>query len=335
MLSITLKSPGNFVFNDVPEPELRIGEALIEIKSIGICASDIGPYLGEKLDLWPLPQIQGHEFGGIVKKIKGNTKKIKVGDKVVVFPHINCGKCYYCTHDLSITCVNKQLFGFQIEGGMMEMKAVPIANCVKLNDNFDIRYAGLIEPATVAYQAINEYKNSNIVVVGVGSIGMMMVEIAKSNKNKVIAIDVDENHLKLAKKLGVDFTINSNDNNKNEKIKSFLNEEIIEVIILTFLNQEVLNWAMDIIGRCGIIANITVMSKPILNVDFRLVWQKILTIKGLDSLRFKDFVNTAKMLESSIINSKEIVTKIFPLRQVKEAYEYKIKNNALKVILTN
>ena len=335
MLKITMESPGNFKFDDVAEPVIKDEEALLEIKSVGICASDICQYKGEKLDILPLPVVQGHEFGGIVLDIKGPSNGIKIGDKVTVNPHKNCGDCYYCNHDMGLTCDNDKLSGINVEGGMVERKAVPTVNVVKLGDDFDIRYSGIIEPATVAYHLVNRVKNSNIMIIGVGSIGTMAVPLIKFNGNRLISIDIDDRHLKVAEKLGSDLNINVLDKEREQKILNFLGKEKLDFVALTHLDQDVLDLSFNLLKRCGIIEFIAIVDDPFFKVDFKKMWRKIITIKGLDSFFPSEFIETAKLVDKKIINPPDVVEKIFPLRDIIKAYEYKINNNALKVILTN
>jgi len=336
MLKIIHKSPGNFVFEDVPEPELKNGEALVEVKSVGICADEIYTYQGKHQDILPLPAVEGHEFGGIVKEIKGESKKIKIGDKVAVFPLIFCGSCYYCTHGLEIDCGSMNYFGTQmIEGGMQEKIAVPIDSCLKLSEDFDIRYASLVEPVTVANHTVGKVKDSNIIINGVGSIGMAMVEIAKAHNNRVIAVDIDEGNLKIAKKLKADLVLNSRDTKKDEKIKSFLKIDKVDVAALSFFNQETIDWVIDIVRKHGLIIAMALPESNLLKLNFWKFIEKAITMRGSIGYSLEEFEESVEMVENETISAGELVTRMFPLSEVKEACEYKIKNNALKVILTN
>ncbi|MES0341248.1 MAG: alcohol dehydrogenase catalytic domain-containing protein [Candidatus Humimicrobiaceae bacterium] len=335
MKKITLKSPGNFEVSDVPEPSLKDGEALVEVKSMGVCAGDISQYVGKKLDVWPLPTVQCHEFGGIVTQVKDSSGKIKVGDKVAASPHIYCGDCYYCNRGLELTCDNDKVYGINIDGGLAEKVAVPVKILKKLGDDFDIKYASIIEPATVAYNLVKDIQDSIIMIVGTGSIGVMAVPIAKHFNNKVIAVDIDEDHLNTAKKLGADLAVNFNDKDKNKKIEDMFGSERVDFVGMTHVDQQLWDWAVEMVRRCATIAFIDITAKPMIQVDFRKLWSKILTLKGLDSLYFNDFENAGELVEKGVINPEEVVSKLFPMSEVKEAYDYKVKNNALKVILTN
>ena len=164
---------------------------------------------------------------------------------------------------------------------------------------------------------------------------MMMVEIAKINGNKIIAIDVDEKHLTLAKKLGADLILNYKDKEKNGKIKSFLgDDELVDIIVLNYIDQDVMDWTMDMIRPLGTIIEIAICQEPI-SISTWDLFQKHITLKGSTSYHYEEFIEAARMIESETIHYKEIVSKMFPMEKAKEAYEYKIKENALKVILTN
>jgi threonine dehydrogenase-like Zn-dependent dehydrogenase len=334
MQKFTLVAPETFIKDNVPEPEIKDGEALIEIKSMGICAGDIRQYIGKRTDIRPFPIVRCHEFGGIVEKIKGGTGKIKVGDKVAVSPHINCGDCYYCNSGLELACDNDKLFGVNIDGALAEKIKVPIDKLAKLSDDFDIKYSSLIEPATVAYNIVKEARNANVMIIGVGAIGIMAVPIAKYFGNKVIAVDIDDDHLKIAKDLGADLVLNFKDEDKDGKLEGSFGIERIKYIAITYLNQQVLDWSLKVLQKCGTVTIIDIPPDPLYNVDFRKLWKKIITIKNLDSFYYKDFKEAAELVDKGVIDFDKVVSKIFPLDKIKEAFDYKINNNALKVLLT-
>lgn len=335
MKKITLIAPGNFVIDDIPEPVIKDGEALVEVKSMGVCAGDISQYVGKKLDVWPLPAVQCHEFGGIVTQLKDDSGKIKVGDKVAVSPHVYCGDCYYCNRGLELACDNDKVYGYQLDGGLQEKIAVPVKVLKKLSDDFDIRYAGIVEPATVAYNLVKGVEDSIVMIVGTGAIGVMAVSIARHNNNKVIAVDIDEDHLKKALELGADLAVNFKDPEKEKKIEDVFGRERINFVGMAHVDQKLWGWVVGMVGKCSTIAFIDILEKPIIKVDFRKLWSKIITLKGLDSLYYKDFEAAAELVEKGIIDPEKVISKLFPMDSIKEAYDYKVKENALKIILTN
>ena len=329
------ESTGRIVYQEVPEPIPGKGEALIEIKSVGICNSDIIPYKGGLLDIMPLPFVMGHEFGGIIKEINGESKDFKIGDKVAIYPEINCGSCYYCTHGMEILCPDQILIGSpKREGGLSERKAVPLSNLIRLNKSFDIKYAGLIEPAAVAYHTIGEVKDSNVIVIGVGAIGAMMGQILKYNNCKFIAMDIEERALEISRKLGADFVINLKDKNIINEIKDFLGREKVDVVVITYINQENLDLSLEIVKKGGTIIEMSTTTEKY-ELDFKKIFFKALNLKGSICYSKSEFKEAANLIEKGIITKEIIVTDIFTLNKTKEAFEYKVNNFALKVLITN
>ena len=336
MKQILTKSVGELMYREVPDPEPKKGEALVEVKSIGICNSDVAPFKGQILDIMPLPFVMGHEFGGIIKEINSKTGKFKIGDKVSVYPQLNCGNCYYCTNDLEHMCENQSMFGSpKLEGAMAELISVPIKNLVKMSDSFDIKYAGLVEPATVSYHAVKDIKNSNAVVIGTGAIGVMMGPILKQNNSRFIAVDTNDKALKVAKDLGADLTLNINDREIVEKIKNFLGKARVDVIVLAHVNKENIDFAIDLVKKHGTIIFMGAPSTKTVDFDLYKPFFKEINIKWSICYGYDEFEKAARLIENGIIDAKKIVTDIFPFDKAKEAFEYKANNFALKVIIKN
>ena len=331
MKQILTEDIGKFVYKEVPDPKPNKGEALIEIKSIGICSSDITSYQGI-IDLRP---VMGHEFGGIIKEINDKNYEFKVGDKVSVYPQLNCGSCYYCTTNLEHLCSNQLMFGSpELKGGLSELVAVPINNLVKMSNSFNIEYAGLIEPAAVSLHTVRDIKNSNLIVIGTGSIGVMMGPIIKQNNSKFIAMDIDDNSLDVAKDLGADITVNLNNKKRTKIIEDFLGEEKVDVVVMTFINKKNLDFAIDIVRKHGTIIIMAISTESI-ELDFNVPLFKEISFKWSICYSYEEFKQAAKLIEDGIIDCSKIITKIFPFDKIKEAFEYKINNSALKVLITN
>lgn len=331
MLRVKVKSPGKIVYEDVPVPEPGTGEALIDVKAVGICHSDYSPYMGKNLDIVPLPIVQGHEFGGIIEQINGPSGEFKAGMKVAVYTMFPCNGCYYCKHGLSLMCDNLRMFGSpHLNGGMVEKITVPLGNLVKLEDDFDIKYSALIEPATVAYRAVGEIKNSNVVIVGTGAIGMMMQGICRFNNNKVIAMDIAEEALTTARELGADLAVNIKDKDKVNIINKFLFPEKVDVVVITLLTKENYEFAMEVVRKAGTIIH---MSMPVkFEVDFGPLLFKAVRIVTTISYNLEMFKIAANFIQKDILGNSRILTKTFPMDRAQEAYEYKANNpGALKI----
>lgn len=326
---------GEIILEEVPEPVIGEEEALIAVKSVGICNSDIAPYQGKLLDIIPLPFVMGHEFGGIIKEINSKNREFKVGDKVAVYPEINCGQCYYCKNDMALLCPDQILFGSpKKSGGLSEFIAVPVENLVKLGPSFKIEYAGLIEPASVANHTIGKYKSINAVIVGVGGIGSIMCQILKYNNCKVVAVDIDDKALSNANNLGVDLTVNIGDKNIYKIIEGCFGSEKVDVVVLAHLNQFNLDFALETVRKGGTIIEMATPEASYV-LDFKKLFLKAIKLKGSICYSNKEFAQTAELIEKGAIKTDKILTKMFPLEEVAKAFEYKVNNFAVKVLITN
>lgn len=334
MKRIVTKDIGKIIYEEAGKPSLEEGQALIKVKSVGLCNSDIAPYLGRMLYIVPLPFVMGHEFGGIIEDIRGKSGTFNVGDKVAVYPQLNCGTCYYCRNNVERMCINQSMFGSpKKSGGLAEKVAVPLKNLVKMPDSFDIRYAGIIEPATVTLHAVSGFYDANVIVMGVGAIGAMMGMILKYNRCKFIAMDINELALKKAIENGADLAVNVEDENKIDKINSFLKGGPVDAVVLAHLDKNNWEFALEIVKKEGKIIEMAEPSK--FEVDFLQVLFKGLTIKGSACYNYDEFSHAASLVEKKIIDPEKIVTKFFSFDQAKEAFEFKANNFALKVIIVN
>ena len=326
---------GKVIIIEVPYPILGKEEAIIAIKSIGICFSDIAPYKGKMLDVFPLPYVMGHEFAGIIKEIDSKSNKFKIGDKVAVFPALNCGECFYCKNKIESLCPNQLFYGTpKKSGALSEFIEVPTQNLVKLEDSFKMEHAGLIEPAAVAYHTIGKYRNLNVLIIGVGAIGSIMCEILKYNNCKAIGIDIDKKALDSAKKFGADLVLNIKDKDLQNKLYNYLGNRKIDIVVLTHINQHNLDLAVEVVRKGG---KIIEMASPEENylLNFKKLYFKAIKLVGNICYSRNEFIEALKLIEKGIINVEKIITKTFPFDEVADAFKYKVNNFALKVLIIN
>ena len=199
-----------------PIPELKGNEALVKIRAMGICGSD-QHYLHD----WKIgdlvltePLVLGHECSGEVVKVGPEVTRVKVGDRVVVEPGIACGKCVYCKSGKYNLCPDMQFMGQPpTDGCLQEYVAWPDDLLFKMPDDMTYQQGALIEPFTVALQALRLSQfsfSSSAVVVGAGTICMMTIQALKAaGAGRIISVDVNPFKLEMARKMGATDTINS------------------------------------------------------------------------------------------------------------------------------
>jgi len=345
MKKAVLKGIGDIEIVDGPEPILKDGEALIEVAACGICHADVAPYEGKNTDLFPFPVVCGHEFGGIIKEIKAEKSELKVGDKVAVCPILSCGSCYYCRQGFDQLCIGSagesvqvSNFGTQArEGAFAQRVAVPLSNIIKLPQDFDMELTGIIEPAAVAYSNTKDIKDSNVVVVGAGAIGLLAVKFLKLNNNRVIAVDIAENALRLARKTGADFTVNISDKERASKIRDYLKGEMVDCVLLYFVSDDTLAFATDLIRKKGEIKFIGLSGNNFVKIDSLAMLVKSIRLHGYMAYPTSDFKEAVDVIVKNLdkLNLKELVSAKFPLEKAKEAFDFKQRENVAKVIIVN
>lgn len=209
MKYIICEQPGTFALREKPAPERKPNEALIKIKKVGICGTDLHAYSGNQA-FFSYPRILGHELAAEVLEVDTNEQGILVGDKVVVMPYLSCGSCIACRNGKTNCCTNIKVLGVHTDGGMQEFISVPTNVLLKANALSDDEMA-IVEPLAIGAHAIRRAQlkaNETIAVIGCGPIGIGIMKLAQIQGAKVIAIDMNEQRLQYAKEIiGVDYVV--------------------------------------------------------------------------------------------------------------------------------
>ncbi|EQC73398.1 Alcohol dehydrogenase [Streptococcus sp. HSISM1] len=214
---------------------LETGEALVQIEYCGVCHTDLHVAHG---DFGKVPgRVLGHEGIGIVKEVAPDVKSLKVGDRVsVAWFFEGCGTCEYCTTGRETLCRTVKNAGYSVDGGMAEQCIVTADYAVKVPEGLDPAQASSITCAGVTtYKAIKEAKAEPgqwIVIYGAGGLGNLAVQYAKKVFNAhVIAVDINNDKLELAKEVGADFVINGRE---VEDVPGLIKEkQMVELTLLS------------------------------------------------------------------------------------------------------
>ncbi len=195
---------------DVPKPEIRSDEVLVEVKAVGICGSELHAYEGvSKRRKSPL--VMGHEFSGVIAEVGDKVEGFKKGDRVVVDPLSRCGVCEQCTVGRGNVCRNVKLLGLHVSGAFAEYALAPARNCYKLPDHVSFEEGSVVEPLSVGVHAVNRTPiklGDTVLVVGAGVIGLMALQAAKAaGAGSIFVTDVVDYGLRFAERLGADVAI--------------------------------------------------------------------------------------------------------------------------------
>lgn len=231
MKSIVCEQPFEFKMIESEKPFPNSGEALIRVRRIGICGTDIHAYGGNQ-PFFSYPRILGHELSGLIESIPENESGLSVGDQVSIIPYMECGKCLACRSGKTNCCTDMKVLGVHAEGGMSEWITVPYKHLVK-TEGLTLDQSAMIEPLSIGAHAVRRaaiHKGEFALVIGAGPIGLGVMAFAKEQGAKVIAMDVNDERLAFAGKwANADYTLNVMEN-PMEKLAQLTNGDMPSVV---------------------------------------------------------------------------------------------------------
>jgi len=251
--------------------QIKAHEALLKIECCGVCHTDLHVSNGDFGDVEG--RVLGHEGVGIVTQIGADVTNLKIGDRVAVaWFYEGCGICEYCISGRETYCLNAKNAGYSVDGAMAEQCIVSAKYAVKVPDGLDSAAASSITCAGVTcYKAIkvaNIAPGQWVAVYGVGGLGNLAVQYAKNVFGcKVIAVDIDESKLKLAKECGADIIFNSNNGDSGAFIKQQTNGGA-HAAVVTAVVKSAFNEAVDSLRKT---ARLVAVGLPSETMDLAIV----------------------------------------------------------------
>ncbi|MBR3568625.1 MAG: zinc-binding alcohol dehydrogenase family protein [Salinivirgaceae bacterium] len=211
MKAIEIQAPGNVAVVDVEKPTTKSGEVLLKLDYVGFCGSDLNTYRGGNA-MVTFPRIPGHEIGATIVELGSDVpSQLKVGQTVTVNPYTNCGHCASCRRGRVNACENNETLGVQRNGAMQEFISLPWQKIIPCG-SVSVRDAALIEPMSVGFHAVDRGRvtdTDTVMVIGCGMVGLGAVVRAVMRGATVIAADLDDEKLALARQLGATYTYNT------------------------------------------------------------------------------------------------------------------------------
>lgn len=209
MKYIICQEPGTFALLEKRKPVRKMNEALLKVKKVGICGTDLHAYSGNQA-FFTYPRILGHELAAEVMEIGENARGIKTGDNVVVMPYVSCGECFACQNGKTNCCSNISVLGVHSDGGMQEYITVR-EDLLMPAKGLSYSEIAIVEPLAIGAHAIQRAqvkKGETVVVVGCGPIGIGILKLAQIEGAITIALDVNDDRLVYAQnEVGADHVI--------------------------------------------------------------------------------------------------------------------------------
>lgn len=319
-------------------PQIQAGEVLVKIRKVGFCGSDLNTYRGLN-PIVSYPRIPGHEIAAeIVEVGKDVPREFEVGDKGLILPYTTCGSCWSCLSNRPNACKNNETLGVQQDGGMTEYLAIPHTKLVTGVNDLSFSEIALVEPLAVGFHAATRgevKQGENMLVFGCGLVGLGAITKGSVDGANVIAVDIDDEKLALAKKFGAKHVINSATMDLAKEVNKLTDDHGPAVVVEAIGLDQTFIGAVDLVAFAGRVVYVGYVKNPVAYDTKKFVMKEI-QIRGARNAVRDDFVAVLDVMNSLDLPLDKLISKDVPLSEAGQALDYWSKNpaNITKILVS-
>ncbi len=313
MRALVIDRPGEARVIEMERPAANPLEASMRIRRIGLCGTDLSTFLG-KNPLVTYPRIPGHEIAATLEHVPANDLGLAEGMNVTMSPYTSCGECTACLQGRVNACRSNQTLGVQRDGALRDHFSMPL---VKLYAALlPIEELCLVEPLTVGCHAVARGRVAaadTVAIYGCGGVGLGAISAAAFRGACVIAIDIDDKKLGIAKKSGARYLINSSREDVHARLQEITGGHGPNVIIEAIGRPDTFRAAIEEVAFTGRVVYIG-YAKELVSYETRLFVQKELDILGSRNALPEDFREVIRMFEQKRFPTAEAISATVPLK---------------------
>ncbi|SDC03539.1 zinc-binding alcohol dehydrogenase family protein [Pedobacter soli] len=334
MKTLTCTTPGTFEYSETEKPELQKDQAIIKIKRIGICGTDLHAFEGTQ-PFFNYPRILGHELSGELVAIDGRTD-FEIGEAVTFIPYFNCGECIACRMHKPNCCVKMQVCGVHVDGGMREYLSVPSRTLLH-GEGLSYDELALVEPLAIGAHGVRRAEvqpGEFVLVIGAGPIGLGTMEFARIAGGQVIALDINNDRLNFCKeKLGVSHTINALSPDVTEQLSQITNGDMPTVVIDATGNQKAINNAIHYMAH-GARFVLIGLQKGDLIFNHPEFHKRESTLMSSRNATIVDFEHVIQSMKAGLVKPTTYITHQVNFEEIKDNFESWLnpKNGVIKAM---
>ncbi|QTQ11591.1 alcohol dehydrogenase catalytic domain-containing protein [Treponema parvum] len=317
MKAIRIDSPRHIGICEIQMPIRMDGHAIIKVKSVGVCGTDVATYRGINPNV-TYPVIIGHETAGEIYDIDpDNESGLKKGDRVILDPYMYCAHCYPCSKGRTNCCETLKCLGVQTDGSMSEFFAHPIKQLVRMPEKMSWELAPISEPLTIALHAIHTVdlqSGEHYVINGAGPIGLLAAMAAKVYGGTPVILDIDDSRLSLARECGVEYAINILKEDPVEKLKDITHGRMAECVMEASGAAKAVASCLSFAASTGRIA-LTGWPKDKVLMDTALITRKELQVRGSRN-SVGEFPEAIELIASNKVDVRKILSREVPFNEL-------------------
>ena len=313
---------------DIPIPQIGKDEVLMRVHAVAICGTDTHIYHWNEYAstrMKNLPMVFGHETSGEIVEIGENVTGYKIGDRITVETHIPCNHCHQCLTDNRHICENMRVFGVTDPGAFAEYAVVPKDCIVRLDDEISYDMGAMMEAMGAGVHGVEraQVAGKTVLVSGCGPIGLMAIGACKVHgAKKVIACDMFDEKLELAKKMGADVTVNIKNEDLINRVKMETDGHGAEAAIDITGNGRAVVSALRALQQGGILVSVGLPNGEVpINLSEDIIYREI-TYTGISGRRmFETWDDCAQILKTPGFTLEPVLGGIYPLKDFEKAFQ--------------
>jgi 2-desacetyl-2-hydroxyethyl bacteriochlorophyllide A dehydrogenase len=336
MKTLVCIEPGHFEYFTREKPELVKGHAIIKIKRIGICGTDLHAFEGSQ-PFFDYPRILGHELAGELVEFD-DAPGFQIGETVTFIPYFNCGKCIACRAGKPNCCSSIMVLGVHCDGGMVEYLSVPSYSLVH-GEGLSFDELALVEPLAIGAHGVRRagvQSGEFVLVIGAGPIGLGTMEFARIAGGKVIALDINDRRLEFCKnRLQVAHTINALAADVMEQLMEITNGDMPTVVIDATGNLKAINNAFRYMAHGGRHVLIG-LQKGDISFSHPEFHKREATLMSSRNATREDFIHVIASMKSKQVDPTTYITNRVKFNEVKDQFEQWLNpaNGVIKAMVT-
>ena len=314
MKAVVVQEPGKAMLADIPEPSRGSDETLLQVRMIGLCGTDLNTFRG-KNPLVTFPRVLGHEVAATILHADNG---LQAGTGVTLAPYTSCGKCASCLRGRPNACRSNETLGVQRDGALTERIAIPAGKLY--GAQLSLKELCLVEPLTVGFHAAKRGRvteRDTVAVFGCGGVGLGAISAAAFHGARVIAIDMDDAKLEIARKAGASELVHSSNEDLHLRLSELTDGRGPDCIIEAIGLAQTFRASVEEVAFTGRVVYIGYAKEPVA-YETSLFVQKELDILGSRNALPEDFLEVIRMLEEGLFPVDDIVSAVVPIEEAPE-----------------